>query len=383
MPDKHAVCSASSAGRWFMCPPSAWLNAALPDIVSEAAKEGTKAHALAEKVLKAFLAGGDGIVKNDADHPAEMVEAVQKYVDICIEKINAARKASPDAQVYVERMLDYSTWVPDGFGTGDCVMVSDDTLEVIDFKYGKGVRVEAEGNPQMRLYALGMLDAFGLLYDADIIRMTIVQPRIDNIATSEMHRADLLAWIASKKQVIAEAAAGTGKRAAGPHCRFCKVKATCRTLAEYELQNVKEDLKASELTDAEIADIVERAASIKRWLTAIEEYALQEALDGKTIPGLKVVAGRSVRKISDADRAAQLLKDAGYSDIYKPMELKTLTALEKEIGKKKLAGVLADVIQKPEGKPTLVPESDRRPALALQTLDKNKDFDDSLISKKE
>lgn len=377
MPDKHAMLGASSAARWLACPPSAKLNAALPEQTSAAAEEGTRAHALAEKVLRAWLAGRppDTLVCDDM----EMREAVERYTGICIEKVNEARKASADAQVFVEHMLDFSRWVPGGFGTGDMVMISDDLLEVVDFKYGKGVKVEAEGNAQMRLYALGMFDEFGLLYGAQKVRMTIVQPRLDSVETSEMTVTDLLAWIDAQKDAIVLAAAGEGKRRAGEHCRFCKAKATCRALADYELKGVHEDLKASELTELEIVDILARAASIKRWLTDVEAYALGQALDGETLPGMKLVEGRSVRKIEDQQAAIERLSGAGYAlgEITKPQELQTLTHLTKLVGKKKLEEVLDGLIKKPKGKPALVPEADRRKPIELKDIKEY--FNDNLI----
>lgn len=378
MPDRHAILSASSSKRWLLCPPSARLNAALPDKAGEAAAEGTRAHALAEQRLHAFLDGKE--MEKPESVEGEMWEAVTAYVDICIEKITAARKASPDAQVYVEHPLDYSEWVPEGFGTGDMVLISDDSLEVVDFKYGKGVRVEAEGNTQMRFYALGMVHEFGYLFNADRIRMTVVQPRIDNIATSETTVKDLLAWVATKKKAIHEAWEGIGERHAGEHCQFCKARATCKTLAEYELHGVREDLDPQTLSEAEIADIVSRAGSIKKWLTHLEEYALQEALDGKVWAGLKVVAGRSVRKITDADKVLETLEKSGYAegDLVKPRELQTLTALEKLVGKKKFQELCGGFLDRPPGKPTLVPLSDKREPIAIGSVE-DKDFDDSLI----
>ena len=338
--------------------------------------EGTRAHALAEKRLLHFLETGALYKRRLKDVDAEMWEATGRYVDVCIEKIKEAQHVSPDADVFVEKRLDYSRWVPDGFGTGDMVIYSDDCIEVVDLKYGKGVPVSAMGNTQMRLYALGALDAYGYLYDADKVRMTIVQPRLDSISTDEISTQELLTWAQDTVVPAARLAyQGEGEKKAGAHCRFCKCRARCRTLAEYELQGVKEDLAASDLTEAEIADIIQRASSIKKWLTDIEEYALQAAKDGKVWPGLKMVAGRSIRKIADPERAAAILESHHITDIYKPQELKTLTALDKLVGAKKLAELLGDVIIKPDGKPTLVPESDKRPAIVPDT----EAFDDSLI----
>jgi len=210
--------------------------------------------------------------------------------------------------------------------------------------------------------------------------MTIVQPRIDNIATSETTVKDLLAWVATKKKAIHEAWEGIGERHAGEHCQFCKARATCKTLAEYELHGVREDLDPQTLSEAEIADIVSRAGSIKKWLTHLEEYALQEALDGKVWDGLKVVAGRSIRKITDADKVLETLEKSGYAegDLVKPRELQTLTALEKLVGKKKFQELCGGFLDRPPGKPTLVPLSDKREPIAISSVE-DKDFDDSLI----
>ena len=378
MPDTHAILSASGAHRWLACTRSARIEAELPDNAGAAAAEGTLAHEVAEQRLKNFLTKEPITIKLD-EIDAEMQEAVDLYVDTCMEKINEAWRESPDAEVHVEERLDFSEWVPEGFGTGDMVIMSDEYIEVIDLKYGKGVPVSAVGNPQMRLYALGLYAKYGALYGADKVRMTIVQPRLDSISSDELTVKELLAWgndvVGPKAQLAWK---GKGNFVAGDHCRFCKARATCRKLAEYELEGIKEDTRPAQLTDIEIAEIVQRADAIKKWLTSVEEFALQQALDGTEWPGLKVVAGRSVRKITDAERAAELLTSGGYTDIYKPQELKTLTALEKLVGKKKLADILADVIDKPAGKPTLVPESDKRPPMEIEAA-AAKDFDDSLL----
>lgn len=378
MPDTHAILSASGAHRWLACTRSARIEAELPDNAGAAAAEGTLAHEVAEQRLKNLLTKEPITIKLD-EIDAEMQEAVDRYVDTCMEKINEAWRESPDAEVHVEERLDFSEWVPEGFGTGDMVIMSDEYIEVIDLKYGKGVPVSAVGNPQMRLYALGLYAKYGTLYGADKVRMTIVQPRLDSISSDELTVKELLAWgndvVGPKAQLAWK---GKGDFVAGDHCRFCKARATCRKLAEYELEGIKEDTRPAQLTDIEIAEIVQRADDIKKWLTSVEEFALQQALDGTEWPGLKVVAGRSVRKITDAERAAELLTSGGYTDIYKPQELKTLTALEKLVGKKKLADILADVIDKPAGKPTLVPESDKRPPMEIEAA-AAKDFDDSLL----
>lgn len=376
MPGVHAILSASSSSRWLACPPSARINAEMPESTSVYAEEGTKAHALAEKTLRGWLDGKTSDVMTDDE---EMKEAVQRYVDVCIEKINATRKASPDAVAHVEYKLDFSAYVPKGFGTGDMITVSDKSLEICDLKYGKGVPVDAVGNTQMRLYALGAVEAFGMLYGFETVHMTIIQPRLDSVSTDTMSLSDLLDWGRSIVPIAQKAFAGEGDFKAGNHCRFCKFRTKCKTLADYIKAKTKLREEAT-LTDAETADILLAAKDIKRWLTDVEEAALAEALDGKKWPGLKLVEGRSRRVITDTDAAAKAMQAEGIADdlIYKPQELQTLTALEKGVGKKKLAAILGDLIEKPEGKPTLVELSDKRPELNL-SKEMADEFDDSLI----
>lgn len=373
----HAILSASASSRWLHCTPSARLERKFPDASSLYAKEGTQAHACAERFLNLFLkTGKTTVVINDN---AEMQEAVQAYVNICVEKINEARTASPDAQIKVEQRLDFSRWVPEGFGTGDMVMVSDKYFEIVDLKYGKGVPVSAINNSQMRLYALGMYESFGYLYGADEVRMTIVQPRLNSVSTETISVDDLLAWGEEVKKKAKIAFAGKGDFCAGNHCRFCKARNTCRAHAEYELKNVKEDLQTSELEDFEISDILLRAKGIKTWLDGLEAYALGKALDGYDWPGMKLVEGRSNRKITDDTIAANNLLNAGFGAeaIYKPRALRSITDLEKLCGKKMFSELMSGVIEKPPGKPTLVSADDKRQAIELQNV-KN-DFDESLL----
>lgn len=373
----HAILSASASSRWLHCTPSARLERKFPDASSPYAEEGTLAHAYAERFLNLFLkTGKTAVVINDN---AEMQEAVQAYVNISVEKINEARTASPDAQIKVEQRLDFSRWVPEGFGTGDMVMVSDKYFEIVDLKYGKGVPVSAVNNSQMRLYALGMYDAFGYLYGADEVRMTIVQPRLDSVSTETISVDDLLTWGEEVKKKAKIAFAGKGEFCAGNHCRFCKARNTCRAHAEYELKNVKEALQTAELEDFEISDILLRAKNIKTWLDGLEAYALGKALDGYDWPGMKLVEGRSNRKITDDVIAANNLLNAGFSaeEIYKPQTLRSITDLEKLCGKKMFGELMSEVIEKPPGKPTLVSADDKRQALEIANI-KN-DFDESLL----
>lgn len=373
----HAILSASASSRWLHCTPSARLERKFPDVSSPYALEGSRAHERAEYFLNRFLKTGDSNVLIRED--VEMNDAVQVYVNICVEKINEARTASPDAQIKVEQRLDFSRWVPEGFGTGDMVMVSDKYFEVVDLKYGKGVPVSAVNNSQMRLYALGMYEAFGYLYGADEVRMTIVQPRLDSVSTETISVEDLLTWGEEVKKKAKIAFAGKGDFCAGNHCRFCKARNTCRAHAEYELKNVKEDLQTAELEDFEISDILLRAKNIKTWLDGLEAYALGKALDGHNWPGMKLVEGRSNRKITDDVIAADNLLNAGFGAeaIYKPRALRSITDLEKLCGKKMFSELMSGVIEKPPGKPTLVSADDKRQAIELQNV-KN-DFDESLL----
>lgn len=373
----HAILSASASSRWLHCTPSARLERKFPDASSPYALEGSRAHERAEYFLNRFLKTGDSNVLIRED--VEMNDAVQAYVNICVEKINEARTASPDAQIKVEQRLDFSRWVPEGFGTGDTVMVSDKYFEIVDLKYGKGVPVSAINNSQMRLYALGIYEAFGYLYGADEVRMTIVQPRLDSVSTETISVDDLLTWGEEVKKKAKIAFAGKGDFCAGDHCRFCKARNTCRAHAEYELKNVKEDLQTAELEDFEISDILLRAKGIKTWLDGLESYALGKALDGYDWPGMKLVEGRSNRKITDDVIAANNLMNAGFGaeEIYKPQALRSITDLEKLCGKKMFSELMSGVIEKPPGKPTLVSADDKRQAIELQNV-KN-DFDESLL----
>lgn len=373
----HAILSASASSRWLHCTPSARLERKFPDASSPYALEGSRAHERAEYFLNRFLKTGDSNVLIRED--VEMNDAVQAYVNICVEKINEARTASPDAQIKVEQRLDFSRWVPEGFGTGDTVMVSDKYFEIVDLKYGKGVPVSAINNSQMRLYALGMYEAFGYLYGADEVRMTIVQPRLDSVSTETISVDDLLTWGEEVKKKAKIAFAGKGDFCAGNHCRFCKARNTCRAHAEYELKNVKEDLQTAELEDFEISDILLRAKGIKTWLDGLESYALGKALDGYDWPGMKLVEGRSNRKITDDVIAANNLMNAGFGaeEIYKPQALRSITDLEKLCGKKMFSELMSGMIEKPPGKPTLVSADDKRQAIELQNV-KN-DFDESLL----
>lgn len=355
----HAVLSASASKRWLNCPPSAKLNAEIPDITTEYAKEGTDAHELAEyKVNQLLGIKSDNPTENLDYYNQEMEDCTDSYAQYITEQMS--QYSSP--VVMVEQRLDFSRYVPRGFGTGDCIIVADDVLTVIDFKYGKGVAVEAEHNPQMMLYALGALEMFSILYDINEIQMVIFQPRIENISEFSMSVSDLLDWAENELKPKAELAAkGEGEFCAGEHCRFCNVKATCRKRAEYNLAIAKCDFAPPDmLQDIEIAMILERADSLTAWAADVKEYALSEALKGRKWNGYKVVEGRSNRKYTDEKMAAAVVKKAG-KDPYSEPKILGITEMTKLLGgKKKFEELLSKYVYKPQGKPTLVPVSDKR-----------------------
>lgn len=363
----HAVLSASGSKRWLSCPPSARLERKFPDKAGEAAQEGTLAHALAEARIRHWLGeiSENGLalridsIRHDALYSPEMGEYVSEYVDLCIEKINAAQGVA-----LVEERLDFSRWVKNGFGTGDMVIIGDGVLEIVDLKYGKGVPVSAEGNTQMQLYALGAIEQYGYIYDFDHVRMSIFQPRNGGLSTQLMSVDELLAWGESIKPIAELAYAGKGDFKAGEHCRFCRAAAQCKALADYNLEIVKLEFRDADLlTDDEVSFVLSRVDGLVRYAEKIKTFALAEALKGHKWPGFKVVAGRSNRRITDAVKAVKLLRGAGYADdvIYKPLEIQTITDLEKTVTKKKFGEILGSVVEKPPGKPTLVPADDERP----------------------
>lgn len=380
MAKKHALLGASSSARWLVCTPSARLEAMFPDEQSPYAAEGTIAHDLAESILRHKLEGKKA-PKLD-DYSTEMIEAVNRYVDICEEKVNESRARSSDAEAMIEARLDFSRWVPDGFGTGDMVIVADGILEVIDLKYGKGVPVSAIENTQMRLYALGAYDINEFLYDIKSVRMTIVQPRLDSISTDEMALEELLDWGEEIKPIAQRAFRGEGECTPCDYCNFCKARHTCRALADTCLTAFyKDGGKLNQLlTDSEVSDILAMKDLITKWIKGVYDFAYEKALSGeKQWPGYKLVEGTSRRTITDPEAAAQTLLDNGYKeeDIFKPRELEGITNLQKVLGKKGVTEYLEAYIDKPEGKPTLVPDSDKRPAInTVETM--MNEFDDEV-----
>lgn len=369
----HAVLSPSSASRWLSCTPSARLEMQYPDKAGDYAKEGTLAHEFGELRLKRYSGEIDNLEEwtertselvKDSLYSESLEEYAGSYADFVWEKYQLAQKTTSDAVLRIEEKIDLTAYVPEGFGTGDAVILADGTMEIIDLKYGKGVQVSAVENKQMMLYALGALDMFGFMYAIHTVRMTIYQPRLDNVSEWEMPVEELLMWGMNELAPRAKMAfAGEGSFISGKHCQFCRAKAQCRALAEKNMEIAQHEFDdVSLLSDAEISKVLEQMDIFRNWMSAVEEYALQAALNGKAFPGFKLVEGRSNRKYIDEKKVADRLIENGYKSdlIYEPAKLKTITAMEKLVTKKAFTAILGDLIIKPQGKPTLVPVSDKR-----------------------
>lgn len=370
MPEIHATLSASGSHRWLNCTPSCVLEKGFEDKTSTYAAEGTLAHGLGEISLKRnleqmsesqFKKELKKLMINDL-WTADMPDYVDRYTNICMEKVAEAKRLDELAEFKVEQRLDFSEWVPEGFGTGDFVIVANGRVEICDLKYGKGVPVSAKNNSQMMLYALGAISEFDFIYEIDTVKMTIIQPRLDSISEWEISKADLIKWAEDFVKPRAKMAiAGEGELVAGEHCTFCKAKAVCRARAEKNLEIAKYEFRDSKtLSIDEIADVLNRVDELVKWSTDVKDYALEEALKGTSYPGFKVVEGKSNRKYTDTDKIESLLFDNGFTEIYKPKELLGLTAMEKLVGKKKLIELIGEYIEKPQGKPVLVPSTDKR-----------------------
>jgi hypothetical protein len=378
---KHALLSASGAGRWLECTPSARLELQFPKKSSAYADEGTAAHELCELAARHQL----GEIKQKAYesklaklakgqyYNAEMLECAVDYGQYISETVKAARDLCPDAIVELEvKSLDFSEWAPEGFGTGDCIIVADDLLEIIDFKYGKGVRVEAEGNAQMRLYALGAIKLYGELYDIKRVRMSIIQPRINREpSTDEIDVTELLDWAENYvKPRAALAYDGEGEfNPSDETCKFCRAKEQCKARADKNLALFDDAPDSLLITLEEAGEILEKAADMRAWLTDLENLVMRSLFEGKPVDGWKLVEGRSNRKYVDEDKVAEAMKAAGYEEaLLFERKLIGITAMEKAFGKKAIGEVLETLIYKPQGKPTLAAAKDKRPEFKPEEL---------------
>lgn len=367
----HAILSASGASRWMACTPSARLEQNFENKTSEYAAEGTLAHELGELKLRKELEGLSTRsfnskvkkIQEDKLYTADMPDYVDMYVETCLERVSEAKAKTPDALFKIEQKLDFSEWVPEGFGTGDFVIIADGTMEVCDLKYGKGVPVSANNNKQMMLYALGAISEFSFLYDIEKVRMTIIQPRLDNISTFEVTVEDLLKWAEEYVRPKAELAIkGEGEFCAGDHCRFCRAKAVCRARAEKNLELAQYEFqKPPTMDNNDIAYVLSKVDELVNWASDVKEFALEQALKGEEFQGFKVVEGRSNRKWSSEDDVAKVLIGQGFQEnIIYTKKLDGISKIESSIGKKEVQRLLGDYIVKPVGKPTLVPITDKR-----------------------
>lgn len=360
-PNAHALLSASSSHRWLNCPPSARLSENYEDKSSDFAAEGTDAHELCEyKLKKALGQRAKNPTENLTWYNEEMEECASGYAEYVMELIAQAKKNCADPVVLIEQRLDYSKYVTDGFGTGDCLIIADGTLNIVDYKHGKGVEVSALDNSQMKLYALGALGIFDSIYDIENITMTIYQPRIANISTCSIPRDKLIDWAENVLKPTAELAFnGKGEFRCGDWCRFCKARAQCRERANANLELAKYDfIEPSLLSDDEVEEILDKIDRLVSWANDIKEYALKAALNGKQWKNRKLVEGRSIRKYTDEAMAALAVKNAGYEPYEK--KLLGITEMQKMLGKEQFNKILGDFVEKPKGKPTLVPMSDKR-----------------------
>ena len=367
----HALLSASGSKRWLSCPPSARLEETYPDKETAAAREGTLAHAIGEFYLKYYLKHNHTNIalpkqfKNQELYNKAMLDYVFEYVEMCIEKINTALSIDKTAYIAIEEKIDYSEWAKEGFGTGDLVIITDKYVEIVDLKYGKGVAVSAVDNTQMQMYALGIISNFGFMYDFDTIQMTIFQPRNGGISSQEKSVKDLIKWGENIVKPTAELAYdGIGEFNAGKWCLFCRASLRCKKYSEYCLSVAKYDFIDPEfMSDEEMADALNRIEPLIHYAKQIKDYALSEALQGRTWPGYKLVEGKSSRKYSDTDAVIGRLQKANIdsSDFMKEPELKSITELTKLLGKKTFSILLDDLITKISGKPTLVNIDDPRP----------------------
>jgi hypothetical protein len=363
---KHALLSASSSHKWLNCTPSARLEENFHEETSIFAEEGTAAHTLSEHKLKKFLKIKSRKPKSKFDSE-DMEEYTDIYVNYATELIMKVSKECKDPIVLIEQRLDFSHYVPEGFGTGDLVIVADESLYIVDLKYGKGVSVSAERNPQMMLYALGALNIFESIYDFKTVNIVIVQPRLESISTYETTIEELTKWAEEDLKPKANLAInGEGEFIPGEHCRFCKARTTCRARSDNFLELARFEFKMPDLlTDSEVEDVLSLADQLSKWASDVYAYATDKAIrEGKEWNGYKLVEGRANRKYVDEDEVVKAVTSAGYEDVYKKT-LIGITEMEKLLGKKKFGIILGNLVERPQGKITLVSESDKRKSIKL------------------
>ena len=371
MPPKgHALLSASSSHRWLNCPPSARLCENYDDKGSDFAAEGTDAHALCEfRLQEALGIEAANPIDNLTWYNEDMENCAASYASYIMEIVQRLKDSNADPVVLIEQHLDYSKFVREGFGTGDCIIIADGELHIIDYKHGRGVLVEAENNPQMQLYALGAMEIFDGIYDIDTVVMTIFQPRRENVSTFSLSKDELYAWAENTLKPIADLAYnGEGQYNCGEWCQFCKAKTDCRKRAEVNMSLAKYDfIDPPLLTDEEIEDVLSKVDNLVSWANDVKEFAFQAAMSGKAWKGWKLVEGRAVRKYVNEDAVAVTVSEAGYDPYEK--KLLGLTEMQKRLGKAKFEELLGNLVHRPQGKPTLVPESDKRPAITTAKAD--------------
>lgn len=367
----HALLGPSSAARWIACPPSVKLCEQFEDVESEYAKEGSLAHEIAELKVRKLI--DPGLTSRKFTSAMKKLkekelyqEEMQGYTDEYVEFIQEQMYGySSTPHIAVEQKVDFSQYVPDGFGTADCILIVNNILHIIDFKYGKGVHVSVENNKQLLLYALGAYLAYEMIFPISHIKMSIVQPRLNYIDTWECSLDYLLDFAKIAQEKAAMALNGEGEFKPGEHCVFCKAKAICRERANVNLELAKYEFKAADqLTLTEIGEILQKAKNLSSWVKDIEKYALAESLKGNEIPGWKAVNGRGSRSFTDIDEAIKILKENGIAEelLYERKYL-TLAQIEKEIGKKQFNSLVGNLVVMDVGKPTLVEASDKREAI--------------------
>ncbi|MDP4145372.1 MAG: DUF2800 domain-containing protein [Bacillota bacterium] len=365
---EHALLSASSSHRWLHCTPSARLEEKLPESSSQYAEEGSLAHEIAELKLRKYCIEPMGArafnarIKKFKENPLfqeEMLKHTDTYLDYIAGVLHGF---SSPPYVAAEKKIDYSSYAPDGFGTGDCIIIGGNILHIIDFKYGKGVPVSAKDNPQMKLYALGAYTEYSFLYPIDTVKMTIVQPRLDSISEDSLSIEELLKWGESIKPIAKLAFDGEGEYSTGEHCRFCRAKALCRARADHYLSLEEfHKMKPPLISKEEVGEILKRAQELSAWVKSLEEFALSECLQGNEVSGWKLVEGRAVRQFVNQEEAFKVLMDNGFEEtmLYERKPL-TLTETEKLVGKTKFKELLSAYIHTPPGKPTLALKEDKR-----------------------